>query len=90
VSFEVGGVPDVVRHDETGYLARLGDAEALAEGIKVLLADDERRRRLAEACRALAEAEFGAELEAQRFADLYDEVTRTFAARRADVAAAAG
>jgi hypothetical protein len=29
---------------------------------------------MSEACRTLAEAEFGAELEAQRFADLYDDV----------------
>ncbi len=74
VSFDVGGVPDVVRHLETGYLARLGDAGALAEGVRTLLADDELRARMSEACRTLAEAEFGAELEAQRFADLYDDV----------------
>jgi len=74
VSFDVGGVPDVVRHMETGYLAKLGDADALAEGIRTLLADEPLRDRMGEACRALAEAEFGAELEAKRFADLYDDV----------------
>jgi glycosyltransferase involved in cell wall biosynthesis len=74
VSFDVGGVPDVVRHMETGYLARLGDAAALAEGIRTLLADGEVRARMAEACRSVAEAEFGAELEARRFSELYDDV----------------
>ena len=56
VSFDVGGVPDVVRHMETGYLAKLGDADALAEGIRTLLADEQLRDRMGEACRALAEA----------------------------------
>ena len=74
MSFDVGGVPDVVRHMETGYLARLGDAGALAEGIRTLLADADVRRRMSEACRTLAEAEFGAELEARRFSELYAEV----------------
>ena len=46
----------------------------LAEGIRTLLADDQLRDRMGEVCRALAEAEFGAELEAKRFADLYDDV----------------
>jgi glycosyltransferase involved in cell wall biosynthesis len=75
VSFDVGGVPDVVRHMETGYLAKLGDAEALAEGIRTLLADDELRLRMGEACRGVAEAQFSAELEASRFSELYDDVT---------------
>jgi len=74
VSFDVGGVPDVVRHMETGYLAKLGDADALAEGIRTLRGDARLRDRMGEACRTLAEAEFGAELEAKRFADLYDDV----------------
>jgi glycosyltransferase involved in cell wall biosynthesis len=72
VSFDVGGVPDVVRHLETGYLAPLGDAAGLAEGVRALLRDDELRARLSARCRELAEEEFGAELEASRFAELYE------------------
>jgi glycosyltransferase involved in cell wall biosynthesis len=74
VSFDVGGVPDVVRHLETGYLAPLGDARGLADGVRTLLADDELRGRLSRRCREIAEAEFGAELEATRFSELYAEV----------------
>jgi glycosyltransferase involved in cell wall biosynthesis len=74
VSFDVGGVPDVVRHLETGYLAPLGDAEGLAEGVRRLLHDVELRDRLSRRCRELAEEEFGAELEASRFAELYSEL----------------
>jgi glycosyltransferase involved in cell wall biosynthesis len=74
VSFDVGGVPDVVRHLETGYLAPLGDAKALAEGVRRLLHDDELRARLSRRCREVAEQDFGSELEASRFAELYQEL----------------
>jgi glycosyltransferase involved in cell wall biosynthesis len=74
VSFDVGGVPDVVRHLETGYLAPLGDAGGLAEGVRSLLHDDELRARLSRRCRELAVQEFGSDLEASRFAELYAEL----------------
>jgi glycosyltransferase involved in cell wall biosynthesis len=73
---------------ETGYLAKLGDAEALAEGIRTVLADDALRSRMGAACRALAEADFGAELEATRFSELYERVTSEFVARSRELARA--
>jgi glycosyltransferase involved in cell wall biosynthesis len=74
VAFSVGGVPEVVRHLETGYLAPPEDAAALAEGLRTLLDDDELRARLGANARALAEAEFAIEQQARRLADLYASV----------------
>lgn len=74
VAFDTGGVPDVVRHLETGYLAPTGDAHALAEGIRVLLDDGELRSRLGSRGRELMEQEFSAALECRRFAELYEQV----------------
>ncbi len=74
VAFDVGGIPDAVRHLETGWLAPAGDAAALAEGICALLGDDELRGQLARTCRDVAEREFSDRLEASRFAELYEEV----------------
>jgi len=34
VGFEVGGIPDMIRHKENGYLAKYKDAEDIAEGIR--------------------------------------------------------
>ncbi len=42
VASRVGGIPDLVRHDETGYLVPPADEEALANGIKKLLDDPEK------------------------------------------------
>jgi glycosyltransferase involved in cell wall biosynthesis len=74
VSFDVGGVGDAVRHLETGWLAAAGDARAFAEGTRTLLVDRELRERLGRQAREVAEREYGAELEARRFAELYEEL----------------
>lgn len=34
VGFEVGGIPDMIRHKENGYLAKYKDAADIAEGIR--------------------------------------------------------
>ncbi len=46
VSFDRGGVIDVVRHLETGYQARFGDVDDLARGLTTLLGDSELLARL--------------------------------------------
>ena len=74
VAFDVGGIPDAVRHEETGLLAPVGDAEALAAAIRRLLEDGELRARLGQTARETAEREYPAELEARRFAELYAEL----------------
>jgi glycosyltransferase involved in cell wall biosynthesis len=74
VSFDEGGVVDVVRHLETGWQARFGDADDLGRGLATLLADDELRARLGRQGRELVEREYGAELQATRYAALYAEL----------------
>jgi glycosyltransferase involved in cell wall biosynthesis len=71
VSFNVGGVPEMVRHLETGFLAESKDAEHLAHGISVLLHDDELRARMRRRCRDVAVAEYGLELQVERYLALY-------------------
>src|SRR6185312_7554763 len=71
-AFAVGGIGEAVRHRETGWLAPPGDEERLAEGIRLLLADDAERARLSRAGSMLAQTEFGAEREAKEFLALYE------------------
>ncbi len=75
VAFDVGGVGEVVRHMETGYLARYKDAGDLAQGIARLLDDAVLRGRLGLRCREIAEAEYDMGLQAKRFEALYRHVT---------------
>ena len=74
VAFDVGGIPDAVRHLETGYLARPGDPRDLAHGIATLVGDEALRARLAGRCREVAVAEYGREREAQALLDVYTEL----------------
>ncbi|VEP12240.1 Glycosyl transferase group 1 [Hyella patelloides LEGE 07179] len=71
VSFKVGGVPDLVRHNVTGYLATPEDTEDLSRGIVQLLEDDELRQQMSQNCRAIALAEYGIEIQVQRYVNLY-------------------
>jgi glycosyltransferase involved in cell wall biosynthesis len=74
VSFDRGGVIDVVRHLETGYQARFGDVDELARGLTTLLGDEELLARLSARCREVAETEFSVDLQVQRYAGLYEEL----------------
>jgi glycosyltransferase involved in cell wall biosynthesis len=52
VATRVGGVPDVVREGEDGFLVEPGDVDALADRLARLAADPELRARLGAAGRA--------------------------------------
>jgi len=73
VSFDVGGVPEMVRHTDTGYLARYKDAQDLSRGIQMLLDDDARRAQMRHRCRKVAEQEYSLELQAKRHLALYQK-----------------
>lgn len=60
VATDVTGIPELVRHGETGLLVGQQDPEALAGSLARLLADPDLRVRLAARARALIEAEFDA------------------------------
>jgi glycosyltransferase involved in cell wall biosynthesis len=73
--FDIGGIPDIVSHQETGWLARPFDPVDLAEGILWMLENDERQARLRRASRTRAVAEFAEAVVAAKYAALYDQVT---------------
>ena len=61
VGSDAGGLPEVVRHGESGYLLPVGDVEGMAARTIEILKDDERRREMGEAARHRVESLFGAE-----------------------------
>ena len=58
VSTDVTGIPEILRHDETGLIAREGDPAELADALERLLGDAALRSRFSQAGRALVELEF--------------------------------
>jgi glycosyltransferase involved in cell wall biosynthesis len=61
VAARAGGIPEVVRHGESGLLVEPGDGGALAGAILALLQDPERRQALGRGGRALVERCFSLE-----------------------------
>ena len=76
VSFRVGGVPDLVRPNVTGYLAEPENALDLGKGIEFLLSDPSGLASLGENCRRAVVEEFSIDLQVQRYIALYSSLAR--------------
>jgi glycosyltransferase involved in cell wall biosynthesis len=72
VGFASGGIPDMVRPGETGWLAPTGDTQALREAIEDALRDDERRAAMSPICRRIAIEEYSLDVQATAYARLYE------------------
>lgn len=74
VAFNVGGLPDIVTHRETGWLAKPFDADDLAEGIIWLLADEGRHAVISAAARNQAVERFSEPVIAAKYIEVYRKV----------------
>jgi L-malate glycosyltransferase len=74
VATNVGGLPEVVRHGETGWLVPVRDPPALATAVLKLLADEPSRAAMGRAARADALARFRPEPVVARVEALYREL----------------
>jgi len=73
---DVGGLPEIIHHEEHGLVVPPGNPEAMAAAILRLLWDRALGRRLAEAGRRRVETEFSAETMVEGTLQVYDEVMR--------------
>ncbi len=72
VSTRVSGIPELVRHGETGLLVAPDDPKGLAEAIARLLEDSELAQRLAQAGRELVIREFNIHNSVRQLLRLFD------------------
>ena len=79
VAGDTGGVPDIVRHGETGLLAPVGDEAAFADAVAALLSDPARRRRMGNAAARNAAADHSLDAAAREL----DRIVTTVGRRRA-------
>ena len=75
VAFNIGGMPDLIEHQQNGYLAKPYDSEELAQGIAWVLQDESRWQTLCHRARAKVEQEFTLEHQASKYLKLYQELT---------------
>jgi glycosyltransferase involved in cell wall biosynthesis len=70
IAFDIGGIPDFVRHQETGLLSEV-DPAALATNLQRLIDGPSLTKVLGNQARELAIAEYDRATEADRYIDLY-------------------
>jgi glycosyltransferase involved in cell wall biosynthesis len=73
VAAEVGGLLDLVLHEETGLLVPPGDVKALRLALLVLLGNDGVRKRMGEAARERARAELSWDVVVDRTLEAYED-----------------
>jgi glycosyltransferase involved in cell wall biosynthesis len=74
VTFNIGGMPDLIEHQKNGYLAQPYEIRDLAQGIAWVLESEERHQKLSHRAREKTEQEFTMEIQARRYLSLFTEI----------------
>lgn len=78
VSFDVGGVSELVRPGDTGLLAKPENFVDLGRCLIEIIEDRDLRAYMSLNCRQIAQAEYGIQLQAQRYVDVYTQAIEAF------------
>ena len=76
VSFNIGGMPDMIDHQRNGYLAQAFDPDDLATGMMWVLENETRHDMLARHSRKTVVERFGLEAVASRYLALYQDLLK--------------
>ncbi len=71
VAFNIGGLPDIVDHQQSGWLAPAFDTDALAQGMAWVMQDDVRWKQLSAHARQIAEQRFAPNVVVNQYLDVY-------------------
>lgn len=74
IATRVGGIPELIEHGKSGYLADVGDVESMARYAIELLGDDAALRTMAKASRAVAQSRFCSSRIIPQYEDYYRRV----------------
>jgi glycosyltransferase involved in cell wall biosynthesis len=76
VAFDVGGIPEMIEHKVSGYLAEAFDTDDLARGIEYVLEQQQLNDQMHKAARKRAVENFSDREMSQKYMSLYETVTR--------------
>jgi N-acetyl-alpha-D-glucosaminyl L-malate synthase BshA len=74
ISTRAGGVPEVIDHGKSGYLADVGDVETMARYAIELLSDEQRLKEMGKVARSAAIERFGSAKIVKQYEDFYRRV----------------
>ena len=76
VGSNLGGIPEVIEHQQNGFLVRPGDAAGLAAAIGRLIENPDLRERMGRASREIYEKRFPPGMMLRKIEDLYDRLLK--------------
>ena len=76
VATRVGGVTEIMRDGETGFLKRLGDVRSMAAAVRTLAGDSQLAGKMGEAARVRAERQFSSQKSVAQYLALYRRTIR--------------
>lgn len=74
IATDVGGLPEVIEHGKTGFLARVGDVETMARYAVETLSDETKLKQLAAQARAAAQSRYCTSKIIPQYEDFYRKV----------------
>jgi L-malate glycosyltransferase len=74
IATRVGGIPELIEHGKSGYLADVGDVDTMARYALELLNDEKSFREMAKACRGVAQSRFCSTKIIPEYEDFYRRV----------------
>ena len=77
IASSVGGLPELVQHGETGYIAEIGDIDRMAKYAVDLLKNDAKYKLFSQACRKRAVQSFDSTKVIDMYEDYYEQVLST-------------
>ena len=74
VAFNIGGMPDLIEHEQNGYLAQPYQTDDFARGIAWVLPNTERHHKLSHRAGEKVENEFTQKIQANRYVSLFTQI----------------
>jgi len=75
IAFNSGGIPDMVRPGQTGWLVPTGDFNAMSDTIDKALKNSSTLNSMRTTCRRVAETEFNLETQSAAYTKIYESLT---------------